>query len=212
MRSISGFTSSIVVAGLLLLAVGTTGPILAVETGEATPVGLSVGDPAPAFEAKDDTGRLWKSSAHVGNKVLVVYFYPAAMTGGCTKQACSYRDDREALMDLGAEVIGVSGDTVEGQAVFKKAHGLNFTLLADTEGEIARALGVPLRDGGTIKRTVEGEEISLTRGVTTSRWTFVIGLDGKIAYVNQKVKAAEDSKAVIDVIASLNKKGVEKAE
>src|SRR5712675_1728769 len=75
-------------------------------------VDLKVGDAAPSFSAKDDTGADWKSADHVGKKILVVYFYPASFTGGCTKQACAYRDDQKALNDAGAEVIGVSGDQV----------------------------------------------------------------------------------------------------
>lgn len=170
---------------------------------EEPAVALAVGDEAPTFQAMDDTGGLWKSADHVGEKILVVYFYPAAMTGGCTRQACGFRDDRETLGDMGAEVVGVSGDSVAGQALFKRAHNLNFTLLADTDGAVARAFGVPLRDGGTIERSVEGEAFSLTRGVTASRWTFVISTDGTVAYVNREVKAARDSRDVIAVVASL---------
>src|SRR5436190_3110718 len=85
---------------------------------------LKVGDPAPAFSAKDDAGNDWKSSDHVGTKILVVYFYPASFTGGCTKQACAYRDDQKTLAAAGAEVIGVSGDEVRHEDAFKKFHKL----------------------------------------------------------------------------------------
>src|SRR5271168_1074208 len=64
-----------------------------------------VGDMAPKFEAKDDQGKTWKSTDHVGKKVLVVYFYPADFTGGCTKQACGFRDDAKVLIDKGIEVV-----------------------------------------------------------------------------------------------------------
>ncbi len=188
-----------------LSALISMSPALAVADEEAaqTPKGLSVGAKAPRFQAQDDAGDLWKSSDHAGKKVLVVYFYPAAMTGGCTKQACSYRDDRDTLSDMGAEVIGVSGDSVEGQALFKRAHALNFTLLADTDGSVAGGFGVPTRKGGAIQRTVDGEEYTLTRGVTPSRWTYVVGLDGRIAYANTKVNAVEDSKDVIAAVRTL---------
>ena len=180
-------------------------PALSAAEGkeEKKPAGLKPGDAAPVFDAKDDRGKVWKSADHVGKKVLVVYFYPAAMTGGCTKQACSYRDDRQALLDLGAEVVGVSGDTVEGQAIFKKAHGLNFTLLADEDGAVARGFGVPVGEGSSITRTVDDEEVILTRGVTAKRWTFVIGKDGKIAYKNREVKAAMDSEDILAVVKKL---------
>lgn len=165
--------------------------------------GLKVGDRAPAFEARTADGEVWRSTDHVGEKLLVVYFYPAAMTGGCTKQACSFRDDRTRLTELGAEVVGVSGDRVEGLQVFKQAHRLNFPLLSDADGDVARAFGVPLREGGTITRTVDGEETTLTRDVTTARWTFIIGRDGRIVYKDTEVDAAGDSQAVLAAIKRL---------
>lgn len=162
--------------------------------------GVKVGDKAPKFESVDDQGKVWKSSDVVGKKYLVVYFYPADMTGGCTKQACGFRDDFGKLKDLGVEVVGVSGDSVANHQLFKKVYDLNFKLLADEKGTVAKAFGVPLGKGGTIKRTVEGKEFDLTRGVTASRWTFLIGLNGNILYKNTKVNAANDSKAILDVI------------
>jgi peroxiredoxin Q/BCP len=107
------------------------------------------------------------------------------------------------LKESGVEVVGVSGDSVESQQIFKEVHDLNFTLLADEDGSVAKKFGVPLRAGGTIKREVEGKEVALTRGVTPARWTFVIDRSGKIAMKNTKVNAAEDSKAVLKVVAGL---------
>ena len=161
---------------------------------------LKVGDPAPQFECKDDSGSVWKSEDHYGKKTVVLYFYPAAMTGGCTKQACSYRDDKQKLADKNAEVVGVSGDEVDGLQLFKKAHGLNFTLLADTDGDVASAFGVPLKDGGEITREVDGKEFVLKRGVTSARWTIVVGKDSKIASINKEVKAAEDSQFILKLL------------
>jgi peroxiredoxin Q/BCP len=108
------------------------------------------------------------------------------------------------LQESGVEVVGISGDSVKNQEIFKKAHNLNFTLLADENGRVAKTYGVPLRDGGTITREVEGKEVTLTRGVTPARWTFVIDRQGKIAMKNTQVKAAEDSKAVLKAISGLN--------
>lgn len=168
-------------------------------------VDLKVGDKAPVFQAKDDAGKDWKSSDHVGKKIVVVYFYPADLTGGCTKQACGFRDDMQALSDKGVEVVGVSGDTVENHQLFKKIHSLNFTLLADDKGTVAKAFGVPLSEGKTITPTIDGKQYTLTRGVTAKRWTFVIDRDGKIALKNTEVKPAEDSKAVAEAVAKLKK-------
>ncbi|HLY73983.1 MAG TPA: peroxiredoxin [Planctomycetota bacterium] len=166
-------------------------------------VDLKVGDAAPAFAAKDDTGADWKSGDHVGKKFLVVYFYPASFTGGCTKQACAYRDDQKALNDAGAEVVGVSGDQVKNQEAFKKFHKLNFTLLADDTGDVAKAFGVETKKGGSVKQKIEDKDEEFTRGVTEMRWTFVIDKAGKIAYKNTKVVAPEDSKAVLEVLSKL---------
>jgi peroxiredoxin Q/BCP len=169
-------------------------------------VALKVGDAAPEFEAKDDQGNTWKSADHVGKKIMVVYFYPADMTPGCTKQACGFRDDSKALTDKGVEVVGISGDSVSNHQVFKKAHNLTFTLLADEDGMLAKKFGVPAGKGGTFKtKDVDGNPLELTRGVTIQRWTFVIGKDGKILHKNNKVKAAEDSKAILDLIEKQEK-------
>jgi len=162
--------------------------------------GIQVGDKAPMFKAKADNGSTWDLKKFLGEKYIVVYFYPAAMTGGCTKQACSYRDHREDLISAGVEVVGVSGDNIEGLQLFKKAENLNFTLLSDEKGEIAKAYGVPLTEGGAIKRTVGGTEFDLIRGVTAKRWTFIIGKDKNIIYKNESVSAEKDSEEVLNFI------------
>lgn len=163
---------------------------------------IDVGEKAPSFEAKDDQGNVWKSSDHIGKGVLVVYFYPAAMTGGCTKQACGFRDDMKTLTDKGIEVVGVSGDAVPNLKFFKDAHELNFALLADEDGAIAKAFGVPLSKGGSIKRKINGKSETLTRGVTEARWTFVIDKEGKIISKNMKANPTKDAKDVLKAVES----------
>src|SRR5437899_643342 len=155
---------------------------------------LKVGDKAPAFEAKDDQGKDWKSSDHVGKNLIVVYFYPADMTGGCTKQACGFRDDMKPLTDKGVEVVGISGDSVKNHQLFKRVHKLNFTLLADESGSVAKKFGVPFKTGAkpVTAKDVDGTVVTLERGGTASRWTFVINKDGKIAHKDTKVAATED--------------------
>ena len=176
----------------------------AAAPAEDKPADLKVGDAAPTFTSTDDQGQPWKSADHLGKKVVVVYFYPADMTGGCTKQACGFRDDMKKLSDKGIEVIGVSGDSVENHQLFKKVKNLNFTLLADEKGEIAKAFGVPTRKGGTVKfKDSEGKTHSLTRGVSANRWTFVIDKQGTIAFKNKKVDASQDSKTVMNVVKKL---------
>lgn len=165
---------------------------------------LSVGDPAPTFEVQDDQGQTWKSSEHFGKKIVVIYFYPADMTGGCTAQACSFRDNMGELADKDVEVVGVSGDTVKNHQLFKKTHGLNFALLADVDGKVADAFGVPKTVGEkTVKAEIDGITHELTRNVTTQRWTFIIDRQGKIAYRDPSVNARQDSQKVLAALAGL---------
>lgn len=184
--------------------VGAIVSLVAAANVPAEGVDLKVGDKAPHFEAEDDSGKAWKSADHVGKKILVVYFYPADMTGGCTKQACGFRDDLSKLASKDVEVIGVSGDSVRNHQLFKKAHRLNFALLADTEGKVADAFGVPVtREKKTVKATIDGQEETLVRNVTAKRWTFVIDKQGTIVAKNTSVAAADDSKAILKVIEKL---------
>ncbi len=164
---------------------------------------VDVGDTAPSFQCKDDKGNPWDSDDYYGKKVIVLYFYPAAMTGGCTKQACSFRDDKTELDQLGAMVVGISGDEVDNLKYFKEVHNLNFPLLSDPDGKVAAKFGVPTRDGGSILRNIGGKDITLERGITTSRWTFIIDKSGKVIYKNTEVDAEADSKNTIAVIKDL---------
>lgn len=174
--------------------------ILITMTGIAVAQELELGDKAPDFEATADDGLTWDVKDYLGEKFIVVYFYPAAMTGGCTAQACSYRDMQSQINSADAVVVGVSGDNVEGLKHFKQANNLNFPLLSDENGEIAKKFKVPVRDGGTITREIDGNSIELVRGVTASRWTFIIGKNGKIVYKNTDVDAANDSKEILEFI------------
>ena len=200
---------SFIPAKLLILLVTTvllTFSSTLAQTGEPsdgkTDMPPTVGDPAPEFEAMTDEGEMWRSADHEGG-LLVVFFFPAAMTGGCTAQACSFRDNRSQLVDMGAEVVGISGDQIRNLQIFRGTNNLNFPLLSDVDGSIARAFGVPVREGGTITREVDGEQVELTRNVTTARWTFIIDEEGKIAYVDTEVDAAVDSEAVLAALREM---------
>lgn len=183
---------------------------------ETPPVMLEVADTAPVFEGDDDQGKRWKSSDFVGKKHVVVYFYPADFTTGCTKQAELWRDNLNALVGDDVEVIGVSGDAVQNHKLFKEAWKLNFTLLADTDGEIAKKFGVPSRRGGKVRprgpdrkllTDDEGKPLLLERKATLFRWTFVIGKDKKIAYKNTRVIPSKDSQRVLKFLGKLKEPG-----
>jgi peroxiredoxin Q/BCP len=158
-----------------------------------------LGDTIAKFSALDDHGNIWKST-NAKSDFLVVYFYPAAMTGGCTKQACAYRDDKASFDALGVTVVAISGDEVGNLKHFKESYQLNFPLLSDNEGNISKIFGVPANKGGEITREINGENFLLVRGITTPRWTFVLNKERKIIYKNAEVNAEEDSKNVKEII------------
>jgi peroxiredoxin Q/BCP len=190
------------VAAALARAACTLGLWAALSAASA--MAVEVGDPAPVFESLDDTGAPWKSADHVGKGFLVVYFYPADMTGGCTKQACGFRDDARTLAAKGVRVVGVSGDSVGNHRLFKKEYDLSFPLLADTEGKVAEAFGVPVTLGEkVVTREIGGKTENLVRTVTAKRWTFVIGPDGTVVAKNTEVAAADDSRAVLALVEKL---------
>jgi len=102
---------------------------------------LNVGDPAPDFELPGTGGRTYRLADYRGRK-LVIAFYPGDFTPTCTKQFCSYRDQSEKLDDLGADVLGISPQSVESHERFTQEKSLNVPLLADEDKSVARAYGV----------------------------------------------------------------------
>ena len=162
---------------------------------------INIGSDAPSFSLLDQNGEKWHSSDFLNKKNILIFFYPAAMTGGCTKQACSYRDDFAEWQSRDFEIIGISGDKPENLKLFQKAENLNFTLLSDIDGKTAKAFGVPTGKGGQIQKFLQGERFTLERGVTIKRWTFVISKGGKVIYRNDKVNADKDSETVMESIS-----------
>jgi peroxiredoxin Q/BCP len=158
---------------------------------------LEIGARAPAFEAKDADGTTWRSADYIGKKFIVVYFYPGDFTPGCTIQAKKFQEIMNSLQKHGAEVVGVSGDSAETHAHFKDIYKLTYTLVADEKGDVARLFGVPVGPGATVKATLPDKtKFEFKRASTAARWTFVIGLDGKIVYKNTKVDPVKDSQQV----------------
>jgi peroxiredoxin Q/BCP len=103
---------------------------------------LQVGDKIPHFLAKDSHGNDFDSASVVGKKPSVFYFYPKDNTPGCTAQACSFRDQYEDFKDLGAEVIGISGDSIASHEKFAIQYRLPFILLSDKDQKIRNLFGV----------------------------------------------------------------------
>jgi thioredoxin-dependent peroxiredoxin len=103
---------------------------------------LKVGDKLPFFSAKDTNGNLFNSNEYIGKQSLVIYFYPKDETKVCTEQACSFRDNYQDFKDLGAEVIGISADTVQSHLKFKSRFNLPFILLSDNDKKLRKLFGV----------------------------------------------------------------------
>lgn len=103
---------------------------------------LKIGDKLPSFSAKDTNGNIFNSQDYIGKQPLVIYFYPKDDTPGCTAQACSFRDNYQEFKDLGAEVIGISSDTVTSHLKFKSKFNLPFILLSDNDKKLRKLFGV----------------------------------------------------------------------
>lgn len=179
----------------------------AYHAGDGKKIELNIGDLAPAFASKDANGLTWKSSDYLGKKFIVVYFYPGDFTPGCTAQAKKFQENMNKLYDHGAEVVGVSGDSAKTHELFKDTFKLTYTLIADEKGELAKKFGVPVGSGGTVKPILPDKtRPELKRDVTTARWTFIIGLDGKIIYKNTKVDPVKDSQSIEAFLKDQGKK------
>ena len=150
---------------------------------------LKPGDKAPNFTLMSDKDEQVSMTDFVGKSDVVLYFYPKDNTSGCTKEACSFRDNLEKIETKNAVVIGISPDSVKSHQNFKNKHGLNFILLSDPEHKVAEAYGA------------WGEKNMYGRkyfGILRS--TFVIGKDGIIKHVFKKVKTAIHGDEVLDVL------------
>lgn len=151
---------------------------------------LSVGDPAPRVVFDTEQGRL-PLATFVGH-TLVVYFFPRAMTPGCTTEACDFRDRYEAFRQAGAVVVAVSPDSPERHAQFSARHQLPFYLASDPGGDVAEAFGVAVAktSRGVLQRSVE-------------RSTFVVDGDGVIRACWRRVRVAGHASEVLAVVQRL---------
>ncbi len=166
---------------------------------------VRVGDDAPPIELKDDQAKLWKLSEHCPKKYIVIYFYMGDFMPACTRQACAYRDALGAIQGQGAEVVGISGDAAASHQLFREKYQLRQTLLSDDKGDVGQAFGLAWSGGGDWSiKDGKGKEIKLTRGITESRWTWIIGKDGEIIYKNMNVDPDKDARQVLKFLIERN--------
>ncbi|WP_348822851.1 peroxiredoxin [Flavobacterium aestuarii] len=148
---------------------------------------LKAGDKIPVFTAKDTNGNDFDSNEVIGKKALVIYFYPKDNTPGCTAQACSFRDQYEDFKDLGAEVIGISSDSVISHQKFSQQYKLPFILLSDSDKKIRTLFGVP----------------SNLFGLMPGRVTYVADKTGTIIMVFDSMKAKNHIPKALEAIKGL---------
>src|SRR6516164_1778144 len=149
--------------------------------------GIGVGDKAPDFTLPSQSGEQVRLQDRLGQGVVVLYFYPKDETSGCTREACAFRDSHEVFTDAGAEVIGVSSDSVDKHAAFATHHKLPFTLLSDKGGKVRKAYEVPP-----------------TLGFIPGRVTYVIDRDGTVRHVfNSMTNIDRHVKDALEVVRQL---------
>jgi len=146
---------------------------------------LEAGSPLPAVTLADDEGHTVDLASLVG-RPLVIYFYPRADTPGCTNEAIQFRDDYTKFTKKGAQIIGVSRDSVAAQAKFKAKYELPFPLLADVDSKMCDAFGV------IVEKNMYGK-----KSMGVQRATFLVGVDGKIQKVWPKVSVAGHAAEVL---------------
>ena len=150
--------------------------------------GLQPDRSAPSFTLKNQAGKEFKLESRRG-KWTVLYFYPKSETPGCTKQACAFRDGLAKIRKLGAEVYGVSVNSVQDQSKFHQHHHLNFDVLADENGEVTELYGVKMPIVKMAKR-----------------WTFLIDPELKIRAIDKDVDPVKDPDHVVENLKKLQEK------
>lgn len=149
---------------------------------------MDAGDVVPDFELPDQTGAMRRLSDLLATGPVALFFYPAAMTSGCTKEACHFRDLAAEFVAAGVQRIGISRDSVDKQRQFADRYNFDYPLLADTDGTVAKIFGV------------QRGRIGTTLGAPVKRQTFAIGADGRliaaIASETNMDKHADDALAV----------------
>ncbi len=152
-----------------------------------------IGNKAPAFKLLNQDGKTVSLADFAGQKTVVLYFYPKAMTPGCTVQACGIRDSKAKLSRAKTVVLGISPDAPSRLATFREREGLNFDLLSDEDHAIAGKYGV-----WGLKKFMGREYMGI------NRVTFVIGPDGRLKHIMEKVKTKTHHDDVLALVKPLS--------
>ena len=152
---------------------------------------IEEGSKAPAFTLQADDGSKVKLSEPNGSPI-VLYFYPRDDTPGCTREACAFRDRQDEIQGLGAQVFGISPDTVESHVKFRDKYSLNFPLLADPDHKMAD------KYGAWREKNMYGK-----KSMGIQRSTYLIDADGKVAKLWKRVKVDGHDQQVIDALNAL---------
>ena len=149
--------------------------------------GVQTGDKAPDFTLPSQSGEQVRLQDRLGERVVVLYFYPKDNTSGCTAEACAFRDSHEVFTEAGAEVVGISSDSAVRHAAFAGKHNLPFTLLSDQGGRVRRQYGVPA-----------------VLGLLPGRVTYVIDRQGTVRHVfNSMININQHVGDALEVVRQL---------
>jgi thioredoxin-dependent peroxiredoxin len=149
---------------------------------------IEVGSSVPQFELYDQNGKLFSLASVIGKKNLVIYFYPKDDSPGCTKEACSFRDQFDVFNEADALIIGISGQSVESHKKFAEKYRLNFTLLSDEGDKVQKLFGVPVN----------------FLGLVPGRVTYIVDKSGKVVFIfNSQTQAEKHVEEALRILKSL---------
>jgi peroxiredoxin Q/BCP len=149
---------------------------------------IKVGSVIPEFSLPDQNGNIFEIKSVFGKKNLVIYFYPKDDSPGCTKEACSFRDQFEVFNEANAIIIGISGQSVESHLLFASKYRLNYTLLSDEKDKIRKLFGVPTN----------------LLGILPGRVSYVVDKTGKVVYIfNSQTQATRHVDEALRILKEL---------
>ncbi len=149
---------------------------------------IIIGSQIPTFSLKDQNGNTFNIDTVIGKKNIVIFFYPKDDSPGCTKEACSFRDQFEVFTEADAVIIGISGQSVESHKKFADKYRLSYTLLSDDGNKLRKTFGVPTN----------------LFGILPGRVTYIIDKSGKVVYIfNSQIKAVQHVDEALNILKKL---------